>query len=240
MRVDPVRGSINSPQTLNRYAYVINDPVNHTDAVGLSTEIPNCGAGRHYVRGPDGVGGECVPDDPNSLLPGGGIMFPGDLPQPIPDPETPPPLIEIDTRDQVLENILNFVDALLLSNPGCQAFLAGQRDSSVLDVLARMRRDQKISIGDAGGYIAVSRCGPFGILCTSGMTNGTIVVDQAKFFGVIGWTFELGVSQKQAQMLIILHELGHATGAIPFDGWLGAGSSTQNTRDIFNACFRNQ
>lgn len=37
MRVDPVAGSIDDPQSLNRYSYTKNDPVNLTDPLGLFT-----------------------------------------------------------------------------------------------------------------------------------------------------------------------------------------------------------
>src|SRR5262249_32972915 len=38
MRVDPMRGSIAKPQTLNRYAYVRNDSINGVDPLGLDTD----------------------------------------------------------------------------------------------------------------------------------------------------------------------------------------------------------
>lgn len=40
MRPDPVAGSVESPQSLNRYAYTINDPVNFVDPVGLLRQPP--------------------------------------------------------------------------------------------------------------------------------------------------------------------------------------------------------
>jgi len=39
MSPDPVGGDIGNPQTLNRYAYVINDPLNRIDAFGLQDTI---------------------------------------------------------------------------------------------------------------------------------------------------------------------------------------------------------
>ena len=42
MRPDPVAGSIADPQSLNRYAYVANDPVNATDPLGLFLDASGC------------------------------------------------------------------------------------------------------------------------------------------------------------------------------------------------------
>lgn len=44
---DPIAGSIADPQTLNRYAYVLNDPVNLVDPLGLTDGEP-CG-GEHCL-----------------------------------------------------------------------------------------------------------------------------------------------------------------------------------------------
>ncbi|HKV77342.1 MAG TPA: RHS repeat-associated core domain-containing protein [Candidatus Sulfotelmatobacter sp.] len=51
MSADPLGGSVKAPQALNRYAYVVNNPPNFTDPVGLflcdpdSTDCPNGGGG---------------------------------------------------------------------------------------------------------------------------------------------------------------------------------------------------
>ena len=39
LRVDPKAGTIDRPQTLNRYAYVWNDPINLRDTLGLNAQI---------------------------------------------------------------------------------------------------------------------------------------------------------------------------------------------------------
>jgi RHS repeat-associated protein len=46
---DPVAGSIYNPQSLNRYAYVLNNPMNFIDPLGLHDQLPK--------------GWECVPSD---------------------------------------------------------------------------------------------------------------------------------------------------------------------------------
>ncbi len=40
---DPLAGRLPSPQSLNRYAYVLNDPVNLIDPLGLDDDPPQCG-----------------------------------------------------------------------------------------------------------------------------------------------------------------------------------------------------
>jgi len=44
MTPDPLGGDITNPQSLNRYAYALNNPTTLTDPLGL-TSIPACDAG---------------------------------------------------------------------------------------------------------------------------------------------------------------------------------------------------
>jgi len=59
MSVDPLAGDIGDPQSLNRYAYVANNPINFTDPTGLCT------------TGPDGVI-RCTATDFGPVYTGGG------------------------------------------------------------------------------------------------------------------------------------------------------------------------
>ena len=59
---DPLGGDVTNPQSLNRYAYVLNNPASLTDPLGLS----GCRFGAHSI-GP----GQCEDD-----IPGGGIHWP--------------------------------------------------------------------------------------------------------------------------------------------------------------------
>ena len=59
---DPLGGDVTNPQSLNRYAYVLNNPATLTDPLGLS----GCRFGAHSI-GP----GQCEDD-----IPGGGIHWP--------------------------------------------------------------------------------------------------------------------------------------------------------------------
>ena len=61
---DPVRGTVSDPQSLNRYAYVTNDPVNHSDPTGLCKsgllavgDNVLCTSARPLDAPPDGSGG---------------------------------------------------------------------------------------------------------------------------------------------------------------------------------------
>jgi RHS repeat-associated protein len=52
-RVDPVSGSIGNPQSLNRYAYVQNDPINAVDPLGLNIEWTDCRIVAEFSFHPD-------------------------------------------------------------------------------------------------------------------------------------------------------------------------------------------
>jgi RHS repeat-associated protein len=102
---DPLAGSIANPQSLNRFAYVMNDPVNHVDPLGLSCrEVcvsieggePRCT--KECTPDPVDVGDSPLSD---FEFPQSGLVFPDLAPQdppfpPLPDwintlPQTPPP-----------------------------------------------------------------------------------------------------------------------------------------------------
>src|SRR5262249_44749759 len=63
MSADPLAGKPRNPQSLNRYSYALNDPVNLTDPRGTLTNctpyyLQNCGWGGDYIDGSFGGGGE--------------------------------------------------------------------------------------------------------------------------------------------------------------------------------------
>lgn len=73
MSMDPLSGSIGNPQSLNRYAYVQNDPINAIDPTGMLTgrltclldDHGDCVGGNGYVPGGSGGGDPFgVNDDP--------------------------------------------------------------------------------------------------------------------------------------------------------------------------------
>jgi RHS repeat-associated protein len=61
MQIDPLTGDIADPQTLNRYAYVLNDPTNLMDPLGLDAMASDR---QHYVTNPlfGDIGWDCVVD----------------------------------------------------------------------------------------------------------------------------------------------------------------------------------
>jgi RHS repeat-associated protein len=76
LSVDPHSGSLVKPQSLNRYGYVRNDPVNSSDPMGLDWECfprpdgcEDCyddESERHELRCPGDNGGPPIPIDPDS------------------------------------------------------------------------------------------------------------------------------------------------------------------------------
>src|SRR5205085_5268745 len=54
MSADPLGGSVSNPQSLNRYAYVRNDPINLIDPLGLYPMISMCTSFRSVWADPEG------------------------------------------------------------------------------------------------------------------------------------------------------------------------------------------
>jgi RHS repeat-associated protein len=56
LTVDPVGGKVGSSQSWNRYSYVLNNPVRHTDPTGMITDVPNTMTGETFGGKPLMVG----------------------------------------------------------------------------------------------------------------------------------------------------------------------------------------
>ena len=73
---DPYEGSydFSDPQSLNRYAYTQNDPVNSVDPSGLNAEQPgsSCSTNGHYNNGIIGNDGKCYAGPGATVTVGGG------------------------------------------------------------------------------------------------------------------------------------------------------------------------
>jgi len=90
MRVDPKAGSASSPVSLNRYSYVINDPINASDPFGLEYDPVNCWSISFlnpevfYICGPredlKGIGGGGATNGDPRTGGGGQVGTPAPLP----------------------------------------------------------------------------------------------------------------------------------------------------------------
>jgi RHS repeat-associated protein len=234
---DPIAGSTANPQSLNRYAYVQNDPTNRIDPLGLA-----CYWWVEYerIQYKDGTYGPkkitrasflgCGRDpEIQHLLP---IelrqwddlhmrLVRGDVAGVVIDPEG---LAALDPstsgpEQAAINAALSKVQAALAADPNCAAFLA----SKGTDPLQRLR--------DLAGFIGhatiVNNGDPYSIAAvTGGLVEGqaiTINRSGAFFAGKVdGNTLSVNQGKIQggtpaAQGFILLHELGHSTGVLQHD-----------------------
>lgn len=216
-RVDPDSGSYktNAPQTLNRYSYTMNNPVNFTDRLGLNVENPNssystCRPYREtgfYEGQPVGIIAtwECSDYSAN----------------PAGDSSGESSFIDFDA---IIKVAIRNTEIVLKGESSCSRFFGGSEKA--LEVLSkfgpqlrhgfidtqdtttgiRMRGNLGLRIGSTGvryrlfSEVIVNEDGPFFRLL-SGQTNSS-----GRRLPNIG-TFKPG--SPGAQVLAILHELAH-------------------------------
>jgi hypothetical protein len=220
------------PQTWNMYAYVRNNPTSFVDPLGL---FANCPSG--VIR--DGQCTQASSDDdyvddmdwPDTILYAEAYYHP---PSPGSSPASStggasaqPPLVN---KRAKLNTMVDKVWSCLAQDPGCLWWLGSLGG----DPLARLSsgnftvRDQ--GPGGPSAQTPVSTSGPLS-------AGQTVVNSQGAFFSS-GYVFQ-GAGQipsgaSQGQALMLLHEVGHATGVLPPDP-TNAGQAANN-RAVVSHC----
>jgi RHS repeat-associated protein len=239
---DLLGGSIADPQSLNRYAYVGNDPLNAVDPLGLEDCYPDeaggCDGGGEGGGGDDGpVIVEVPPEDPPPPDPSRFEiceMYPA-ICAPFNPPIPPDPLHnrgDVERVNAVLNRIKDAID------PDCLKFLeSGQSDilqqvgglSALIDTITKndffgvenLRPNYPDNFAAITGVTTyqldtVNINGAF--FQTGPAKGGVFMVDRGRF----------SPASPGAQAFILLHELGHLTGALVPDYKTGSNKSDKN------------
>jgi len=258
-RVDPSAGLVALPQSLNRYAYVTNNPINATDPLGLFPIInlppicPVVGGVAICSGGPsvdiNGGGGGGFSDLGGDMMIVQDPPVPGTVPiGPIPPPPLPQPRVpQGSPRNFVRAMNRAFADleSRLRSRQECADLFGGLENA--LNILAAteyrfvelpggnatQRPDGSFAVSGAqtvsSDEVQVNAWGPF--------LNQTLLVTTPS--GVVSVTFDFGtgLSGSAFQSLILLHELGHQAGVFQSDAQ-DSGLNAAQTQQVYDACFR--
>jgi RHS repeat-associated protein len=226
---DPKRGNVASPQSLNPYAYVLNNPANYVDPLGLDL----CPPGYTFVE--DAGAGTCVGYSPAgaSFGSGGGpcsnIVVAGGLrPNIMPcgswraggGGRRPRPSVIAWNLHKTGSDMYRIVSVLKdiqqCIDPTCLAFLqsgGGNLNSFISDLLGN-------------NLLAAGNVSPNTIAAFSGTSNtnvpagyAAIVVNDTGAFFNSSYSVDAGTltgGSAEAQAFILLHELGHDLNAKGF------------------------
>ena len=222
---DLMSGSIGSPQSLNRYSYTGNDPINGVDPLGLDTLCATPFITTVWSDGhKETITGSpvCVYWDP---------FFVGMVPVP-------------GGSDQNKTDISRLRERLwkaLVSDPNCLNFLGIGGAVGVLELVDTI----PIDVGNYGSPEQGDAITTYGITLGGDLRpiNPQIHINENGYFSKTGHTAMIGgiggtpvgTGTPAFQAIVMFHELGHATGALPRDG-SRANQSLENDKTIMEKC----
>ena len=218
---DPVGGDVTNPQSLNRYAYVRNNPTTLVDPLGLLYGPPPPPPRQPDITGqwleamlasiPPGQcltlsegpgGGQTFCNGPQSNLSLASLRSGG-------GGGTPPPC---KNKQQVINLRIDEVFRSLLSDPQCLAFLqsagvklpgqfsAGLTDDPTVSGAGTAITMKSVGVGPESSTTVIGASG--------GFFNGA-----RRFYGAQ----DIAAGTPWGQALILLHELGHGMWVLPAD-----------------------
>jgi RHS repeat-associated protein len=218
----------NDSGSWNKYSYTQGDPINYYDPSGRFSSCPP-----GYVTDPSGMG--CIPDpssDPISCP----SCVPGN--QPIDPVQKGPGIVHVTNIAKSGANYDiakgRFNDVLSQIDPDCLSYLnsgGGDLNSYVHDLLtfnllAVGTTNPAIAAFTNSGGTDIPVSAEVAILVNnnSAFFNSNYTVDSGKYAG----------GTPQAQIFILLHELGHALGASGFQDDLGKPKAGQSNDNLIN------